>query len=38
MTEDEKPVGELFSLVYCQRGTPLDDSKKFRTRLGGFLK
>lgn len=36
MAEEEKPVGELFSLVYCQRGIPLEDSVKVRRRLGGF--
>lgn len=37
LAEEEKPVGELFSLVYCQRGTPLEDSERFRRRLGGYL-
>ena len=29
--------GELFSRIYRERGTPVQDSKRFRMRLYGYL-
>lgn len=37
MSEDA-PTGELFSRVYLERGKAQTDSKRFRARLGSFLK
>ncbi len=36
MEENAEPVGQLFTHVYCERGTPLSDHKLARHRLGGY--
>jgi hypothetical protein len=33
----EKPVGELFSRLYIERGAPVQDSAPFRNRLDAYL-
>ena len=38
MTDNKKrPVGELFSRAYGERGVPIEDSPVFRRRLGAYL-
>jgi hypothetical protein len=36
-TSAAPPIGQLFSRVYSQRGEPVQDSPKFRRRLGAYL-
>jgi len=36
MSSEKVPEGQLFTHVYCDRGTPLQDSKKLRRRIGKF--
>ena len=35
--EGERPVGELFSRAYGERGDPAEDSPVFRRRLGAYI-
>ena len=35
--EKERPVGELFSRAYGERGAPIEDSPVFRRRLGTYV-
>ncbi len=37
MSEQEKPVGKLFTHVYLERGEPHSDSQLFRARLGAYV-
>ena len=38
MTDDkERPVGELFSRAYGERGVPIEDNRAFRRRLGAYV-
>lgn len=36
MSSNEIPIGQLFSHVYCDRGSPSKDSELFRRRIGSF--
>lgn len=36
MVANQIPIGQLFSHVYCDRGSPSKDSKLFRRRIGTF--
>ena len=36
MSEKDQPVGQLFSRVYLDRGTPARDSVRFRNRLASY--
>lgn len=36
-TTEASPAGELFSRVYLERGAPLQDSVRFRNRLGAYI-
>lgn len=38
MVENDIPVGQLFSQVYCDRVAPISDSEVFRRRLASFCK
>lgn len=38
MSSEKIPEGQLFTHVYCERGTPLQDSEQFRRRIGKFCK
>jgi len=37
MAQDSPPVGQLFSHVYLERGTPLKDGELFRRRLAAYF-
>lgn len=37
MSDSSVPTGQLFSRVYLERGKPMTDSKRFRSRVGAFL-
>lgn len=37
MIDTTKPVGELFTRIYLERGKPTEDSELFRRRLGGYV-
>jgi len=37
MTNDEVPTGERFSHVYIPRGTPTQDSERFRRRIAAYF-
>lgn len=34
---EDKPVGQLFTHTYLERGEPTKDNKHFRVRLGGYV-
>jgi hypothetical protein len=36
MSSNKIPIGQLFSHVYCDRGSPSKDSELFRRRIGTF--
>jgi hypothetical protein len=36
MEEKAQPVGQLFSMIYCDRDVPIRDSEYFRRRIGSF--
>ncbi len=36
MPQEKIPEGQLFTHVYCDRGTPIEDNEIFRRRIGTF--
>jgi hypothetical protein len=37
MTDQESPIGQLFTHAYTERGAPVQDSEIFRRRLGSYV-
>lgn len=37
MTDTQKPIGELFTHAYLERGDTAEDGELFRRRLGGYV-